>query len=100
MKRWGIMIIFVSALAGSSFAASIPAGIHKKANRILEETGTTGGLVVHLGNGDGKLTAALGMSERCVVQEKKLGCPRVSLESLSEAASVFDAGMQKRGQAQ
>ncbi|MEA3225187.1 MAG: hypothetical protein U9Q07_04490 [Planctomycetota bacterium] len=31
----------------------------KQAGRILAETGVKGGLVVHLGCGDGKLTAAL-----------------------------------------
>ncbi len=37
------------------------------ARQILEATGIRGGLVVHLGCGDGKLTAALGGNERYVV---------------------------------
>ncbi len=40
--------------------AATPAG---DAKRILSETGFTGGLIVHLGCGDGKLTAALGTGE-------------------------------------
>lgn len=38
-----------------------------QAARILRETGVTAGLIVHLGCGDGKLTAALGAGEGCVV---------------------------------
>ncbi|MHC4741040.1 MAG: outer membrane protein assembly factor BamB family protein [Planctomycetota bacterium] len=37
------------------------------AGRILKESGVKGGLVVHLGCGDGKLTAALGASDRYLV---------------------------------
>ena len=38
-----------------------------KAQNILESTGVSGGLVVHVGCGDGRLTAALGASENYVV---------------------------------
>jgi len=38
------------------------------ARSILDQTGIRGGLIVHVGCGDGKLTAALGASEACVVQ--------------------------------
>jgi len=38
------------------------------ARRLLEATGVKGGLVVHLGCGEGKLTAALRANERYVVQ--------------------------------
>ncbi|MHC4405399.1 MAG: outer membrane protein assembly factor BamB family protein [Planctomycetota bacterium] len=37
------------------------------AKRILEESGVKGGLVVHLGCGDGRLTAALGADDRYLV---------------------------------
>ena len=37
------------------------------ARRILAETGVRGGLIVHVGCGDGRLTAALGASERYVI---------------------------------
>ena len=53
---------FLSALVLSTlaslpvFAAPAPAATAEAA-RILQETGVRGGLVVHLGSGDGKLTA-------------------------------------------
>lgn len=43
-----------------------------QARQILKETGVTGGLVVHVGCGDGKLTAALRASEAFVV--RGFGC--------------------------
>ncbi len=42
-------------------------GFRKKADLILEETGTRGGLIVHLGTGKGKLTTALHAGEGYVV---------------------------------
>ena len=57
-------IRFLSALV-LPFLASLPAfaapdpAATAEAARILQETGVRGGLVVHLGSGDGKLTAAL-----------------------------------------
>ncbi len=41
--------------------------IERQAANILEVTGINGGLVVHVGCGDGKLTAALGTHKRLVV---------------------------------
>ena len=38
------------------------------ARQILEATGVRGGLIVHLGCGDGKLTAALAAGDNCLVQ--------------------------------
>jgi len=38
------------------------------AKKILDATNFNGGLVVHLGCGDGKLTASLGADRRCLVQ--------------------------------
>jgi len=43
-------------------------GTAEEAEQILETAGVTGGLVVHLGCGDGQLTAALCANERFVVQ--------------------------------
>ena len=53
----------VMALAGGSAAAD-PA---EQAKRILEATGVKGGLIVHVGCGDGKLTAALRANESYLV---------------------------------
>jgi len=40
----------------------------RKANQILDATGVKGGLIVHIGFGDGELTAALGAGEGYIVQ--------------------------------
>ncbi len=53
---------------------------HAMARGILEATGTQGGLIVHLGSGDGKLTAALGGSEGYLVHG--LDC---NVENVKEA---------------
>ena len=42
----------------------LPAGFAQEAKTILDRSGIRGGLVVHLGCGDGELTGALGASER------------------------------------
>ena len=39
----------------------------RSARQVLEATGAEGGLIVHLGCGDGRLTAALRKDESCVV---------------------------------
>jgi len=43
-------------------------GTSRLAQQILESTGVRGGLIVHLGSGDGRLTAALRASDSFVVQ--------------------------------
>ena len=55
-------IVGVIALAVGSAYAGSPAG------RLLADAGVKGGLVVHVGCGDGRLTAALRANERVVVQ--------------------------------
>ena len=47
------------------------------ARRILADTGVRGGLVVHAGCGDGRLTAALGAGERYLVQGLDAGAANV-----------------------
>jgi outer membrane protein assembly factor BamB len=59
MKHLGLSIaLTLSAIAGVRA---------HEAERILKESGMTGGLVVHVGCGDGQLTAALHASNRFVV---------------------------------
>jgi outer membrane protein assembly factor BamB len=58
------MICFLASPALSAPAASPDAAL---AQKIIEATGVTGGLVVHLGCGDGKLTAALRVSDAYMV---------------------------------
>ncbi|MHC4431166.1 MAG: outer membrane protein assembly factor BamB family protein, partial [Planctomycetota bacterium] len=49
-------------------AMLLPTGaVAQTAAEIIRETNFTGGLIVHLGCGDGKLTAALSVNDRCLV---------------------------------
>ena len=63
-----------AAIAMACFAAFCPADdaaadtAAERARQIVSETGVRGGLVVHLGGGDGKLTAALRVNASYVVQ--------------------------------
>jgi len=59
------------AILGVALAAAVPAawgGPADEARRIAALGGFRGGLVVHVGCGDGKLTAALRLDDNCVVQ--------------------------------
>ena len=51
-----------------SAAMAQQAGYESQARQILSEANFTGGIVIHLGSGDGKLTAALRSGENCLVQ--------------------------------
>ena len=62
MRRFVICAWLVFAVA----LAAIPAGAGD-AEQILQAAGVKGGLVVHVGCGDGKLTAALRANDRYVV---------------------------------
>ena len=57
-----VMLVLLSSVVGAPAWAAGPT-----AEEILEETGVQGGLVVHVGCGDGQLTAALRASDRFVV---------------------------------
>ncbi len=64
-RRWGSLLaltVLAAALAASSETVQAEA-----AAEILKTTGVQGGLVVHLGCGDGKLTAALRAGDRYLV---------------------------------
>jgi len=49
-------------------ALCAPASYEQTARQVLDTAGIQGGLIVHLGCGDGKLTAALRANDSCVVQ--------------------------------
>jgi outer membrane protein assembly factor BamB len=49
-------------------ALCAPAGFEQAAKQILDTAGVKGGLIVHLGCGDGRLTAALKANDSCIVQ--------------------------------
>jgi outer membrane protein assembly factor BamB len=59
--RLALGIFMLGTLVSLSFAG-------ESAQRILEQTGVKGGLVVHIGCGDGQLTAALGANDSYLVQ--------------------------------
>ena len=61
------MVLSASAATLKAADASGPDAERASARAILEATGVQGGLVVHLGCGDGKLTAALGARDAYVV---------------------------------
>ncbi|MHC4565729.1 MAG: outer membrane protein assembly factor BamB family protein [Planctomycetota bacterium] len=50
-----------------SAAMAQPRDSQRKARQILNSTGVKGGLIVHIGCGDGRLTAALRTNESCIV---------------------------------
>ncbi|MHC4325957.1 MAG: class I SAM-dependent methyltransferase, partial [Planctomycetota bacterium] len=57
-----VLVILLTA------AASTAGQVEKKAWYILEDTGVKGGVVVHIGCGDGRLTAALRANDSYIVQ--------------------------------
>ena len=68
--RWLLPLGLLAALAGTgAFAGTARAAASPadQARAILDATGVTGGLVVHLGCGDGRLTAALRAGDAYVV---------------------------------
>ena len=62
-----IQLLFI-ALAPAAVTAAIPDSERQSASQILAATGIKGGLIVHIGCGDGKLTAALQAGDNCTVQ--------------------------------
>ena len=66
-------VLHAAALSAISAAAVLNVSDTRGAERvsaekILSAAGVKGGLIVHLGCGDGKLTAALKVNDGCVVQ--------------------------------
>ena len=61
-------VFLIGAGAHSSLPASAGAAEKAPAQRIIEATGVSGGLIVHVGCGDGKLTARLPAGDGYLVQ--------------------------------
>ncbi len=59
--------LILLASCGWSVVMAQPSGPEQRAKEILDATGVKGGLVVHIGCGDGKLTAALRAGESYLV---------------------------------
>ena len=88
MKTLLGLYIFVGSLA---LAAADDSAI--EANRLLANSGIKGGLVVHLGCGDGKLTAALRVNGSFIVQgldadTKSIAAARQHIQSLGLYGTV------------
>ena len=71
MKNRNVFIAGAACILALSFILSVAGGQQtgqeRKAKRILDATGVKGGLIVHLGCGDGKLTVALRANDSYLV---------------------------------
>jgi len=84
---------FVSVSCGLAIAADPQTPHASLAGQILEANGVTGGLVVHIGCGDGKLTAALAASDGYLVHgldanAEKVATARQHIHSLDRYGKV------------
>ncbi|MDP6635392.1 MAG: PQQ-binding-like beta-propeller repeat protein [Phycisphaerae bacterium] len=84
---------YMRAAAGLVIAVLSAAAVADEAAEILETTGVKGGLVVHLGCGDGRLTAALRASDAFVVHglegdSEKVAAGRRHIASLGLSGKV------------
>ncbi|NUQ64124.1 MAG: PQQ-binding-like beta-propeller repeat protein [Pirellulales bacterium] len=77
-------LLFAALAAMRGLHAAEPGDASELARRIVETAGVRGGLVVHLGCGDGKLTAALRANEAFIVHglDADVTAPRRHIESL------------------
>ncbi|MHC4704627.1 MAG: outer membrane protein assembly factor BamB family protein [Planctomycetota bacterium] len=80
--------------AATSVAGAQPRDISRLAGRILNLTDSKGGLIVHVGCGDGKLTAALRAGDSYVVHgldsdPENVAAARKHIKSLGRYGSVF-----------
>ncbi|MCX7044820.1 MAG: PQQ-binding-like beta-propeller repeat protein [Candidatus Sumerlaeota bacterium] len=69
MKRQAFLLASVMLIAGAASLAAVPNTVPERevAQQILDATNVKGGLIVHLGCGDGKLTAALRANDSYLV---------------------------------
>ncbi|MHC4399475.1 MAG: hypothetical protein ACYTG0_07335, partial [Planctomycetota bacterium] len=78
-RATSLSLRLVSVL-GMLLATTVPAalaGPADEAEQIASLAGFHGGLVIHVGCGDGKLTAALRLADNCVVQGLQSDAKRV-----------------------
>jgi len=87
VRRADVPRCWLGLAAGLLLPASAlcaPASYGQTAKQILDEAGIKGGLIVHLGCSDGKLTAALQVNDRCTVQglDADVTAARQTIQSL------------------
>jgi outer membrane protein assembly factor BamB len=64
---WYSLLLLSAGIHVTNAVATLDAGAQQVARNIFDETGISGGFVVHLGCSNGKLTAALGTGESYLV---------------------------------
>jgi len=86
----GLLVVVSSVCAGVLGAAEVAANRAEKAlaREILDATGVKGGLIVHVGCGDGKLTAALRPDDSYMVH----GLAATADDVANARKTVQDAG--------
>ena len=67
VARGGLLRALAAVIGLTALAAPAVLGAQASAKEILDATGVTGGVIVHLGCGDGTLTAALRANDGCLV---------------------------------
>ena len=85
--RTGRLVAILLAAAVASGVGPVLAGPSQPAQQIIESSGVKGGLIVHVGCGDGKLTAALRATESYVVhgldrEQRNVEAARAHIRSL------------------
>jgi SAM-dependent methyltransferase len=68
---WDVMkvvLLFIFLIANTTYAGLLGTSQQRQARKILDATGVKGGLIIHIGCGDGRLTAALRANESYLVQ--------------------------------
>ena len=98
MKRLPTIVVALMLAASWTARADTP---RETAREILERSGVRGGLIVHVGCGDGSLTAALAAGGRYVVQgleadPAKIERVRARLRSLGQYGAVSVTGWDGR----
>ncbi len=64
-----VVLLFIFLIAdNTTYAGLLSSSQQRQAQKILEASGVKGGLIVHVGCGDGRLTAALRANESYLVQ--------------------------------
>ncbi|NQT15581.1 MAG: PQQ-binding-like beta-propeller repeat protein, partial [Planctomycetes bacterium] len=87
-----LILLAASLWAVPNAIGAEPSNSERQAARILDQSGVSGGVIVHVGCGDGRLTAALGADERCLV----LGLARTDADVVRARRHVRSAGLYGR----
>ncbi len=95
------MLLLLASIAISAASAQ-PGDYRQQAMQILDSTGVRGGLIVHVGCGDGKLTAALRANDSYIVHgldsnPANVATARTYIQSLGQYGEVFVEQMRSLG---